>query len=200
MQELSAVQTKGCIMSLENTNLSRRNLLRAGALGVPAAGVLAFGSTLVTATSANAISADGWWGEETSAGLQQFMNAIMTATWSDEDGEVTAIPTVVDGVISSQPSSMAPACPGIIGGWEWVESNQATGSPTIRVMNAWLDGVSPKQRAGFEPGYAWNGSSKIGYGIIKRLQAHYSVSQDGRLDAPSQTIMALQNEINQYVG
>ena len=186
-------------MSLENTNLSRRNLLRAGALGVPAAGVLAFGSTLVTATSANAISADGWWGEETSAGLQQFMNAIMTATWSDEDGEVTAIPTVVDGVISSQPSSMAPACPGIIGGWEWVESNQATGSPTISVMNAWLDGVSPKQRAGFEPGYAWNGSSKIGYGIIKRLQAHYSVSQDGRLDAPSQTIMALQNEINQYV-
>ena len=200
MQELSAVQTKGCIMSLENTNLSRRNLLRAGALGIPAAGVLAFGSSLVTATSANAISADGWWGEETSAGLQQFMNAIMTATWSDEDGEVTAIPTVVDGVISSQPSSMAPACPGIIGGWEWVESNQATGSPTIRVMNAWLDGVSPKQRAGFEPGYAWNGSSKIGYGIIKRLQAHYSVSQDGRLDAPSQTIMALQNEINQYVG
>ena len=187
-------------MSLENTNLSRRKLLKAGAIGVPAAGVLAFGSTLVTATSANAISADGWWGEETSAGLQRLMNAIMTATWSDEDGEVTAIPTVVDGVISSQPSSMAPACPGIIGGWEWVESNQATGSTTIRVMNAWLDGVSPKQRAGFEPGYAWNGSSKIGYGIIKRLQAHYSVSQDGRLDAPSQTIMALQNEINQYVG
>ena len=187
-------------MSLENTNLSRRKLLKAGAIGVPAAGVLAFGSTLVTATSANAISADGWWGEETSAGLQRLMNAIMTATWSDEDGEVTAIPTVVDGVISSQPSSMAPACPGIIGGWEWVESNQATGSPTISVMNAWLDGVSPKQRAGFEPGYAWNGSSKIGYGIIKRLQAHYSVSQDGRLDAPSQTIMALQNEINQYVG
>ena len=187
-------------MPLESTSFSRRNLLKAVAIGVPAAGVLAFGSTLVTATSANAISADGWWGEETSAGLQQFMNAIMTATWSDEDGEVTATPTVVDGVISSQPSSMAPACPGIIGGWEWVESNQATGSPTIRVMNAWLDGVSPKQRAGFEPGYAWNGSSKIGYGIIKRLQAHYSVSQDGRLDAPSQTIMALQNEINQYVG
>ena len=46
-------------MSLENTNLSRRKLLKAGAIGVPAAGVLAFGSTLVTATSANAISADG---------------------------------------------------------------------------------------------------------------------------------------------
>ena len=67
-------------------------------------------------------------------------------------------------------------------------------------MNAWLDGVSPKQYAGFKAGYTWKGSSKIGYGIIKRLQAHYSVSQDGRLDGPSQTIMALQNEINQYVG
>ena len=64
-------------MSLENTNLSRRNLLRAGALGVPAAGVLAFGSTLVTATSANAISADGWWGEETTTGFQRFMNAVV---------------------------------------------------------------------------------------------------------------------------
>ena len=187
-------------MSLENANLSRRKLLKAGAIGVPAAGLAAFGSTLVTATSANAISADGWWGSETSLGLQEFMNTIMTATWSDEDGEVTAIPTVADGVISSQPSSMAPACPGIIGGWEWVESNQATGSPTISVMNAWLDGVSPKQYAGFKAGYTWKGSSKIGYGIIKRLQAHYSVSQDGRLDGPSQTIMALQNEINQYVG
>ena len=183
-------------MSLESTNLSRRKLLKAGAIGVPAAGVLAFGSTLVTATSANAISADGWWGSETSLGLQEFMSTIMAAT---EDGEVTAIPTVVDGVISSQPSSMAPACPGIIGGWEWVESNQATGSPTIHVMNAWLDGVTPKQYAGFDPS-GWKGSSKIGYGIIKRLQAHYSVSQDGRLDGPSQTIMALQNEINQYVG
>ena len=175
-------------MSLESTNLSRRKLLKAGAIGVPAAGVLAFGSTLVTATSANAIETDGWWGSETSAGLQQFMNAVRGAG------------LVVDGVISSQPSHMAPACPGIVGGWEWVESNQATGSPTISVMNAWLDGVSPKQYAGFKAGYTWKGSSKIGYGIIKRLQAHYSVSQDGRLDAPSQTIMALQNEINQYVG
>ena len=187
-------------MSLESTNLSRRKLLKAGAIGVPAAGVLAFSSTLVTATSANAISADGWWGEETSAGLQRFMNVIMTATWTADDGGATSTPVpVVDGVISSQPSSMAPACPGIIGGWEWVESNQATGSPTIHVMNAWLDGVSPKQYAGFEAGYTWKGSSKIGYGIIKRLQGHYGISQDGRLDGPSQTIMALQNEINQYV-
>jgi len=182
-------------MSLENTNLSRRKLLKASAIGVPAAGVLAFGSTLVTATSANAISTDGWWGSETSAGLQRPMNTVMNA--GPVVGGVMSVP-VVDGVVSSQPSSMAPACPGIVGGWEWVESNQAAGSPTIRVMNAWLDGVSPKQYAGFKVS-SWKGSSKIGYGIIKRLQAHYGISQDGRLDAPSRTIQALQNEINQYV-
>ena len=55
-------------MTAENKNLSRRKLLKAGAIGVPAAGLVAFGSTLVTATSANAISTDGWWGSETSAG------------------------------------------------------------------------------------------------------------------------------------
>ncbi|WP_315344057.1 peptidoglycan-binding protein [Rothia dentocariosa] len=172
-------------MSLENTNLSRRKLLKAGAIGVPAAGVLAFGSTLVTATSANAISADGWWGSETSLGLQEFMNTIMTATWSDEDGEVTAIPTVADGVISSQPSSMAPSCPGIVGGWEWLPNKEAGGgSPTIVYMSEWL---RHSNGAWIEPQ------------TIKRLQAHYGISQDGRLDGPSQTIMALQNEINQWV-
>ena len=79
-------------MTTDNKGLSRRKLLKAGAIGVPAAGVLAFGSTLVTATSANAISTDGWWGSETSAGLQRFMNTVMNAG------------LVVDGVISSQPS------------------------------------------------------------------------------------------------
>ena len=165
-------------MSLENTNLSRRNLLRAGALGVPAAGVLAFGSTLVTATSANAISTDGWWGSETSAGLQRFMNAVMGAN------------LVVDGVISSQLSYMAPRCPGIVGGWEWVESNQAKGSPAIAQMEKWL-GLTE----------AWDTSGKFSETEINLLQHHYGFSYgDGRLDGPSQTIMALQNEINQWVG
>ena len=160
-------------MTAENKNLSRRKLLKAGAIGVPAAGLVAFGSTLVTATSANAISADGWWGSETSAGLQRFMNTVRGAG------------LVVDGVISSQPSHMAPSCPGIVGGWEWLPNKEAAGgSPTIVYMNEWL---RHSNGAWIEPQ------------TIKRLQAHYGVSQDGRLDAPSQTIMALQNEINQYV-
>ena len=161
-------------MTLENTRLSRRKLLKAGAIGVPAAGVLAFGSTLVTATSANAISTDGWWGSETSAGLQRFMNAIAGK----------AILTV-DGVISSQPSDMAPSCPGIVGGWEWV-SGRANGSPTITTMQSWLKL------------YEWE-DGLISARTINILQRHYGVSPDGRLDAPSRTIQALQNEINQYV-
>ena len=188
-------------MSLENTSLSRRNLLRAGALGVPAAGVLAFGSTLVTATSANAISADGWWGEETSAGLQRFMNAVFPlANLAD------------DGVISSQPSSMAPSCPGIVGGWEWVPDDQADGSPTIYRMQEWLtDGLSRKdENVDRDPNatppsprikpLGTFSASVITSGIISLLQQHYGISRDGRFDAPSQTIQALQNEINQYVG
>ena len=163
-------------MSLENTNLSRRNLLRAGALGVPAAGVLAFGSTLVTATSANAISADGWWGEETSAGLQRFMNAVVSASLT------------VDGVISSQPSRMAPSCPGIVGGWEWVDG--AAGSPTIQAMNAWLKHLPYNYKNLF---------GTITTAWIEYLQKHYGIPVDRRLDAPSRTIQALQNEINQYV-
>ena len=161
-------------MTNEHTGFSRRKLLKAGAIGVPAAGVLAFGSTLVTATSANAISTDGWWGSETSAGFQRFMNAVMGAN------------LVVDGVISSQDAAMQTWCPGIVGGWEWVPYYQATGSPTITYMHKWLGNK------------ATNG--KFSPTDIAALQKHYGVSVDGSLDGPSQTIKALQNEINQWVG
>ena len=167
-------------MTAENKNLSRRKLLKAGAIGVPAAGLAAFGSTLVTAAPANAISADGWWGSETSSGLQRFMNAVMNAG------------LVVDGVISSQPSGMASACPGIVGGWEWDGSYEPAGSPTIAWMNKWL-GVKLEKNDYVSNAY-------ISEGSIKALQSHYGISPDGRLDAPSQTIKALQNEINQWVG
>ena len=161
-------------MTNEHAGFSRRKLLKAGAIGVPAAGVLAFGSTLVTATSANAISTDGWWGSETSAGFQRFMNTVMGAN------------LVVDGVISSQDAAMQTWCPGIVGGWEWVPYYQATGSPTITYMHKWLGNK------------ATNG--KFSPTDIAALQKHYGVSVDGSLDGPSQTIKALQNEINQWVG
>lgn len=161
-------------MTNEHTGFSRRKLLKAGAVGVPTAGLLAFGSTLVTAAPANAISADGWWGSETSAGFQRFMNTVMGAN------------LIVDGVISGQDAAMQTWCPGIVGGWEWVPYYQATGSPTITYMHKWLGNK------------ATNG--KFSPTDIAALQKHYGVSVDGSLDGPSQTIKALQNEINQWVG
>ena len=160
-------------MTNEHTGFSRRKLLKAGAVGVPTAGLLAFGSTLVTAAPANAISTDGWWGSETSAGFQRFMNAVMGAN------------LIVDGVISAQDAAMQTWCPGIVGGWEWVPYYQATGSPTITYMHKWLGNK------------ATNG--KFSPTDIAALQKHYGVSVDGSLDGPSQTIKALQNEINQWV-
>ena len=161
-------------MTNEHTGFSRRKLLKAGAVGVPTAGLLAFGSTLVTAAPANAISADGWWGSETSAGFQRFMNAVMGAN------------LIVDGVISSQDAAMQTWCPGIVGGWEWVPYYQATGSPTITYMHKWLGNKAT--------------DGKFSPTDIAALQKHYGVSVDGSLDGPSQTIKALQNEINQWVG
>ena len=79
-------------MTLENPGISRRKLLRTTAIGVPAAGMLAFGSTLVTATSANALEVDGYWGSETTRMYQRL-----------------AALEVVDGIVSSQPASQASA-------------------------------------------------------------------------------------------
>ena len=162
-------------MTNEHAGFSRRKLLKAGAVGVPTAGLLAFGSTLVTAAPANAISADGWWGSETSAGFQRFMNTVMGAN------------LIVDGVISGQDAAMQTWCPVIVGGWEWVPYYQATGSPTITYMHKWL-GNKATEDGKFSPT------------DIAALQKHYGVSVDGSLDGPSQTIKALQNEINQWVG
>ena len=108
-------------MTLENTGISRRKLLRTTAIGVPAAGVLAFGSTLVTATSANALEVDGYWGSETTRMYQRL-----------------AALEVVDGIVSSQPASQASANPGLTSGWDWVSDDAASGSETIKDLQRWL--------------------------------------------------------------
>ena len=108
-------------MTLENTGLSRRKLLRTTAIGVPAAGMLAFGATLVTATSANALEVDGYWGSETTRRYQRL-----------------AALEVVDGIVSSQPASQASANPGLTSGWDWVSDDAASGSETIKDLQRWL--------------------------------------------------------------
>jgi len=108
-------------MTLENTGISRRKLLRTTAIGVPAAGMLAFGSTLVTATSANALEVDGYWGSETTRMYQRLAGL-----------------AVVDGTVSSQPASQASANPGLTSGWDWVSDDAASGSETIKDLQRWL--------------------------------------------------------------
>ena len=108
-------------MTLENTGLSRRKLLRTTAIGVPAAGMLAFGSTLVTATSANALEVDGYWGSETTRMYQRLAKL-----------------AVVDGIVSSQPASQASANPGLTSGWDWVSDDAASGSETIKHLQGML--------------------------------------------------------------
>ena len=108
-------------MTLENTGISRRKLLRTTAIGVPAAGMLAFGSTLVTATSANALEVDGYWGSETTRMYQRL-----------------AALEVVDGIVSSRPASQASANPGLTSGWDWVSDDAASGSETIKDLQRWL--------------------------------------------------------------
>ena len=108
-------------MTLENPGLSRRKLLRTTAIGVPAASLLAFGSTLVTATSANALEVDGYWGSETTRMYQRL-----------------AALEVVDGIVSSQPASQASANPGLTSGWDWVSDDAASGSETIKDLQRWL--------------------------------------------------------------
>ena len=119
-------------MTLKNTGLSRRKLLRTTAIGVPAAGVLAFGSTLVTATSANALEVDGYWGSETTRMYQRL-----------------AALEVVDGIVSSQPASQASANPGLTSGWDWVSDDAASGSETIkdlqRMLKVTQDGLMGSQ-------------------------------------------------------
>ena len=105
----------------EHSGISRRKLLRTTAIGVPAAGMLAFGSTLVTATSANALEVDGYWGSETTRMYQRL-----------------AALEVVDGIVSSQPASQASANPGLTSGWDWVSDDAASGSETIKDLQRWL--------------------------------------------------------------
>ena len=113
-------------MTLENTGLSRRKLLRTTAIGVPAAGMLAFGSTLVTATSANALTDDGYWGSETTVELQKRLNSIAAVNSAVEGG----LP--LDGQIDSQLASQSSANPGLTSGWQWVSDDAASGSNTIK--------------------------------------------------------------------
>ena len=162
-------------MTLENPGLSRRKLLRTTAIGVPAAGLLAFGSTLVTATSANALEVDGYWGSETTVEVQKRLNSINAPAFE------TGHPVLShDGQIDSQPASQSSANPGLTSGWQWVSDDAASGSETIKDLQRWLgtdvDGL-------------------IGPSTISALQSWLGQTADGVLDGPSPAIVAFQRKL-----
>ena len=162
-------------MTLENPGLSRRKLLRTTAIGVPAASLLAFGSTLVTATSANALEVDGYWGSETTVELQKRLNSINAPAFE------TGHPVLShDGQIDSQPASQSSANPGLTSGWQWVSDDAASGSETIKDLQRWLgtdvDGL-------------------IGPSTISALQSWLGQTADGVLDGPSPAIVAFQRKL-----
>ena len=162
----------------EHSGLSRRKLLRTTAIGVPAAGVLAFGSTLVTATSANALEVDGYWGTETTELLQ---SVLMQGVLGQSDLLPFGDPS---GTISSQPISRAEENPGLASGWQWVSDDAASGSGTIKDLQQFL-----KVEIGARDGI-------IGPQTISALQTWLGQTADGVLDGPSPTIEALQNYLN----
>ncbi|MFC2646316.1 muramidase [Rothia dentocariosa] len=164
-------------MMNEHSGISRRKLLRTTAIGVPAAGLLAFGSTLVTATSANALEVDGYWGTETTELLQ---SVLMQGVLGQSDLLPFGDPS---GTISSQPISRAEENPGLASGWQWVSDEQVKGSGTIARLQ--------REKLGFE-----KGDGIIGPQTISALQTWLGQTADGVLDGPSPTIEALQNYLN----
>lgn len=164
-------------MMNEHSGISRRKLLLTTAIGVPAAGVLAFGSTLVTATSANALEVDGYWGTETTELLQ---SVLMQGVLGQSDLLPFGDPS---GTISSQPISRAEENPGLASGWQWVSDEQVKGSGTIARLQ--------REKLGFE-----KGDGIIGPQTISALQTWLGQTADGVLDGPSPTIKALQNYLN----
>jgi prophage pi3 protein 05, muramidase len=167
-------------MMNEHSGISRRKLLRTTAIGVPAAGLLAFGSTLVTATSANALEVDGYWGTETTELLQ---SVLMQGVLGQSDLLPFGDPS---GTISSQPISRAEENPGLASGWQWVSDEQVKGSGTIARLQ--------REKLGFE-----KGDGIIGPQTISALQTWLGQTADGVLDGPSPTIEALQNYLNSHV-
>ena len=173
-------------MTNEHSGISRRKLLRTTAIAVPTASVLAFGSALVTAPAANALKQDGWWGPETSAGLQRFMNRLFP------EANLT-----VDGVITSQPDYYASNCPGITGGWEWVPEKQATGSLALSWMLRWLVYNFPDTYRNIN---FFREDPTLGKFITFRhvtlLHRHYGLDETHRLDGPSPPHATFEEQMN----
>lgn len=88
--------------------------------------------------------------------------------------------TPTDGVISSQAAVMRDDLPGCTSGWEFVPDMDAEGSLAIHAL---------QDRLGVES------DGLVGPNTVNALSALYGLEGDGRLDAPSMTISAMQQHL-----
>ena len=91
-----------------------------------------------------------------------------------------ALGTPQDGVVSSQSAAWKTKNPGLTSGWEWVRA--AKGSTVIRAMQKKL-GVTA--------------DGLIGPKTINALSKRFGIKGDGKLDAGSLTVKAMQRKLNE---
>lgn len=123
-------------------------------------------SSSSSSSSSSKLTVDGYWGKDTTKALQKYFK------------------TPVDGVVSSQDKYWKSKNPGLTGGWEW--TSKAVGSQLIIAMQKKLgvkaDGIFGKDTAN---------------ALIKRYMKTSGASVlDGKLDAKSMTIKAMQKALN----
>lgn len=119
--------------------------------------------------SSGGIEVDGLWGSDTTRRAQEVCG------------------TVPDGIVSNQEPYWRSRVPGCTTGWEW-DTGDGTGSPLIRALQeVW--GVTP--------------DGILGPATINAMIRYYArhgsgaTVCDGRLDAPSPTIMCFQRRLNE---
>lgn len=119
-----------------------------------------------TGAGAGKLTVDGYWGSATTRRLQEIIG------------------TPVDGVVSNQYTGWQYVNPGLTTGWEWMPDPEQGGSPLIRAI---------QQRVGMREA---DQDGLIGTKTIKAIQTWLGTDPDGRLDAPSPCIKALQEWCN----
>lgn len=113
------------------------------------------------------IAVDGYWGEGTTRALQRHFG------------------TPIDGIVSSQSAHWRKSNPGLTTGWEWV--GDPKGSRLVAEMQEAM-GIAADGLFGPSTANA----------LIRRFRAESGATvEDGRLDADSPTVRAMQRAINE---
>lgn len=119
-----------------------------------------------TTAKVGKLTVDGKWGKTTTKRLQQIFG------------------TPVDGVVSNQLKSVKASNPGLLGGWDWQDKPNGTGSALIKAMQKWA-GMDASDRDG-----VW------GPATCRAIQKKLGTPMDGKVSKPSQMVKALQKWAN----